>query len=56
MLLLHGIAGSGKSTICSAVIDSFLNQSPDAAVAYFYCKDSEFEPERAEASGNLAAF
>lgn len=54
ILLLHGIPGSGKSNICSAVVDSFLAQqagNPLAApVAYFYCDDCEFEPERAEAA------
>jgi ankyrin repeat protein len=54
MLLLHGIQGSGKSKICSAVVDAFLNERASnqftAPVAYFYCADCEFEPERAEAS------
>lgn len=53
ILLLHGIQGSGKSNICSAVIDSFLNErasNPQAApLAYFYCADCEFESERGRA-------
>ncbi|KAF7533614.1 hypothetical protein G7054_g6916 [Neopestalotiopsis clavispora] len=56
ILLVHGIQGSGKSNICSAVIDSFLNEhtaNPLAApIAYFYCAEHEFEPERAQA-GNV---
>ncbi|ETS84809.1 hypothetical protein PFICI_02834 [Pestalotiopsis fici W106-1] len=55
MLLLHGIQGSGKSKICSAVVDDFLHERVSnqlaAHVAYFYCADCEFEPERAQASG-----
>ncbi|KAI0439524.1 ankyrin repeat-containing domain protein [Xylaria telfairii] len=51
-LLLHGIAGSGKSMICSAVIDSYLNDQASnyqtARVAYFYCVDCKFEPERSK--------
>ncbi|KAI1424997.1 ankyrin repeat-containing domain protein [Xylaria sp. FL1777] len=50
-LLLHGVAGSGKSIVCSAVIDSFLSDRKfnnlSGPVAYFYCDSSEFEPERA---------
>ncbi|KAI0153862.1 ankyrin repeat-containing domain protein [Pestalotiopsis sp. NC0098] len=53
ILLLHGIQGSGKSNICSAVIDFFLNErasNPQAApLAYFYCADCEFESERGRA-------
>lgn len=56
ILLVHGIQGSGKSNICSAVVDSFLSEhtaNPLAApIAYFYCADCEFEPERAQA-GNV---
>ncbi|KAI0478098.1 ankyrin repeat-containing domain protein [Xylaria cf. heliscus] len=51
-LLLHGIAGSGKSIICSAVIDYCLNEQATscqvARLAYFYCADCKFEPERSE--------
>ena len=48
LLLLHGIPGSGKSTLCSVVIDSLLaTSSPSTApFAYFYCADSQFESER----------
>lgn len=53
ILLLHGIQGSGKSNIYSAVIDFFLNErasNPQAApLAYFYCADCEFESERGRA-------
>lgn len=52
VLLLHGIGGSGKSNICSAVVDSFIQgmlANPLAApMAYFYCIDSESEPYRAD--------
>lgn len=45
ILLLHGIPGSGKTSLTSSVVDSFLrskSQNPLAApVAYFYCGDSK---------------
>lgn len=51
VLLLHGITGSGKTTLCSKVIDSFLTaitQTPSAApLAYFYCANPDFERARA---------
>ncbi|KAI8953167.1 ankyrin repeat-containing domain protein [Xylaria longipes] len=54
MLLLHGIAGSGKSILCSAGIDSYLkNQTANtraAPLAFFYCADFKFEPERSQPS------
>ncbi|KAI0430727.1 ankyrin repeat-containing domain protein [Xylaria sp. FL1042] len=50
-LFLQGAAGSGKSILCSAVIDSFLNEKKlndlAAPVAYFYCASTQFERERA---------
>jgi hypothetical protein len=50
ILLLHGIVGSGKTNLCSVVIDSFLTiaakNSSAAPFAYFYCSTCEFEPER----------
>ncbi|KAI4594346.1 hypothetical protein KJ359_008370 [Pestalotiopsis sp. 9143b] len=56
ILLLHGIQGSGKSNICSAVIDFFLAERASnpttAPLAYFYCADCEFESERGQA-GNV---
>lgn len=53
ILLLNGIPGSGKSNICSAVIDSHLARgqqanAPAAPVAYYYCVSCDFEPERAK--------
>ena len=52
IILLHGIPGSGKSNICSAVVDSFLNERASnklaAPVAYYYCHDCEYEPYRAQ--------
>lgn len=51
VLLLHGITGSGKTTLCSKVVDSFLaaiTKAPSAApLAYFYCANPEFERSRA---------
>ncbi|KAI1739627.1 ankyrin repeat-containing domain protein [Xylaria scruposa] len=49
-LLLHGIAGSGKSIICSAVIDQMQQETNHqiARFAYFYCADCKFEPERSQ--------
>ncbi|KAH9242491.1 hypothetical protein K456DRAFT_1716209 [Colletotrichum gloeosporioides 23] len=47
---LHGIPGSGKSTLCSVVVDSMLAQSgsnPSATpLGYFYCANPEFEKAR----------
>ncbi len=46
VMLLHGIPGSGKTTIVSAVIDAFLREHSinqlSAPIAYFYCGDSRF--------------
>lgn len=46
LMLLHGIPGSGKTTLVSAVIDAFLHEHSinqlSAPIAYFYCGDSRF--------------
>ncbi|KAF9871950.1 hypothetical protein CkaCkLH20_10582 [Colletotrichum karsti] len=55
LLLLHGIPGSGKSTLCSVVIDSLLpvsstNQAvTPAPLAYFYCANPRSEKSRSSA-------
>lgn len=50
MFLLHGIVGSGKTSLASAVVDSFLQESSGQAspapIAYFYCTKSSAETER----------
>lgn len=51
ILLLHGVRGCGKSTIASFVVDQFQQPSvvPGASpvtCAYFFCDDSNAEPER----------
>ncbi|KAH7311602.1 ankyrin repeat-containing domain protein [Stachybotrys elegans] len=52
IMLLHGIPGSGKSKICSAVVDDYLTQSLNnplaAPLAYFYCAKCEYEPDRTQ--------
>lgn len=52
ILLLHGIIGSGKTTLASAVVDSFLKESSKqtspAPTAYFYCARNASEVERAD--------
>ncbi|KAJ5153860.1 uncharacterized protein N7500_009299 [Penicillium coprophilum] len=52
LFLLHGIPGSGKTHLTSAVIESFLNESSlnplSAPVAYFYCGDSRLGPSWAD--------
>ena len=52
ILLLHGIQGSGKTSLTSAVIDSFLEersgQASPAPLAYFYCAKNAFELKRAD--------
>ena len=52
LLLLHGILGSGKTFLTSAVVDSFLQensgQTSPAPIAYFYCTKSQAEPERTD--------
>lgn len=52
VLLLHGIPGSGKTSLASSVVDSFLQDASKnisvAPLAYFYCSKSTFEPERSD--------
>ena len=47
IFLLHGIMGSGKSALTSAVVDSILRESDEkltaAPVAYFYCSKNQAE-------------
>lgn len=49
IFLLHGMAGSGKTTLASAVVDSTLrqssNQGSSALLAYIYCSKSATEVE-----------
>ena len=50
IFLLHGILGSGKTSLASAVVNSFLRErsahASSAPLAYFYCTRSSAEPER----------
>ena len=50
IFLLHGIMGSGKTSLASAVVDSFLHERSDnassAPIAYFYCTKNSAETER----------
>ena len=50
IFLLHGILGSGKTSLASAVVNSFLRESSahssSAPLAYFYCTRSSAELER----------
>ena len=54
IFLLHGILGSGKTSLASTVVDSFLRESSahvsahvsSAPLAYFYCTRSSAEAER----------
>jgi Cdc6-like AAA superfamily ATPase len=52
ILLLHGIKGSGKTFLASAVVDSFFKESSkqtsSAPIAYFYCAKNASELERAD--------
>jgi hypothetical protein len=56
-LLLHGIASCGKTSLCTAVIEKYLedvSRTPTVApLAYFYCNSSDPEPERQSAKGVL---
>lgn len=50
MLLVVGIPGSGKTHLCSAVVDELLktasSQASSAPFSYFYCSTTDSEPER----------
>ena len=50
LLLIHGIIGSGKSTLCSMIVDSLLsaaeNDPSTAPFGYFYCANPDFEKAR----------
>ena len=50
LLLVHGIIGSGKSMLCSMIVDSLLsvaNSDPSAApFGYIYCANPDFEKAR----------
>ncbi|OQE36718.1 hypothetical protein PENCOP_c011G03058 [Penicillium coprophilum] len=52
LFFLHGIPGSGKTHLTSAIIESFLNEQSlnplSAPVAYFYCGDSRLGPSWAD--------
>ena len=52
ILLLHGIMGSGKTSLASTVIGSFLQEGPGqglpAPIAYFYCTRNSAETERSD--------
>lgn len=51
-LLLHGVPGSGKTALASAVVDHFLRQNSrqpsSIGLAYFYCSKNASEPERSD--------
>ena len=50
ILLIHGIIGSGKSMLCSMIVDSLLSTAksdPSAApFGYIYCANPDFEKAR----------
>lgn len=50
VLLLEGIMGSGKTTLASKMIDSFLSEKRVSSTpfAYFYCARNAFERERSD--------
>ncbi len=55
-LLCSGIVGAGKTIISSSVIeDLVVTKSANSSVAYFFCKDNDFESLKArEIMGSLA--
>ncbi|SCO58272.1 related to ankyrin 1 [Fusarium fujikuroi] len=56
-LWIHGITGSGKTSLFSVIVDSlratWASQPESTPFAYFYCLKSESEPERSSADGSL---
>ena len=52
LFLLYGSAGSGKSSLASAVVDSFIHdaasQASPALITYFYCTKAAAEPSRGD--------
>ncbi|KAL8879663.1 MAG: hypothetical protein Q9198_002769, partial [Flavoplaca austrocitrina] len=52
IFLLHGMAGSGKTTLTSAIVDSALRQSSNrvypALLAYVYCSKNAYELVRSD--------
>ncbi|KAF5582266.1 ankyrin 1 [Fusarium pseudocircinatum] len=56
-LWVHGITGSGKTNLFSVIVDSlrktWASQPESTPFAYFYCLESESEPERSSADGIL---
>ncbi|KAF4503620.1 ankyrin 1 [Fusarium agapanthi] len=56
-LWIHGITGSGKTNLFSVIVDSlratWASQPESTPFAYFYCLESDSEPERSSADGIL---
>ncbi|KAF5663309.1 ankyrin 1 [Fusarium circinatum] len=56
-LWIHGITGSGKTNLFSVIVDSLratrASQPESTPFAYFYCIESDSEPERSSADGIL---
>ncbi|KAF5623303.1 ankyrin 1 [Fusarium tjaetaba] len=56
-LWIHGITGSGKTNLFSVLVDSLRatqsSQPESTPFAYFYCLESESEPDRSSADGIL---
>ncbi|KAF9777775.1 hypothetical protein IL306_004320 [Fusarium sp. DS 682] len=56
-LWIHGITGSGKTHLFSVIVDSLLAERDldpaSTPFAYFYCLNSESEPERSSVDGIL---
>ncbi|KAL8778969.1 MAG: hypothetical protein Q9213_007169 [Squamulea squamosa] len=52
ILLLHGVLGSGKTSLASVVVDTFLEErsghSSSAPLAYFFCSKNTAESERSD--------